>query len=112
MDTTVRRFAARLHNLRMERHLTQEALSARAGLHATYISVLERGRQIPSLLTLEQLAKGLDVDLPALLDFPESGGSRNDRIREELEMICRRLKNCDLAMVRKARKQIEILTGQ
>ena len=109
MDTLVRRFAARLHNLRLERAMTQEALAARANLHPSYISGLERGLQIPSLSTLEQLAKGLNVALPVLVDFPETAGSPKDRVRDELELINRRLKNLDLATVRKARKIVDLL---
>ena len=111
-DTVVRRFAARLHNLRAERNMTQEALAARAHLHPSYISGLERSRQIPSLSTLEQLAKGLDVPLPSLVDFPEPGKGPKDRIREELELINQRLKSLDLGTVRKARKLIEILVSR
>ncbi len=106
-DTILRRFAARLHALRSERNMTQETLAARAGLHTTYISVLERGHQVPSLLTLERLAKGLNVDLPVLVDFPESSGNKADRMREELAMLTRRLQKSDLATVRRIRRGIE-----
>ena len=91
--------------------MTQEELAARARLHPTYISGLERGRQIPSLSTLEQLARGLDVDLPSLVDFPEGGGAR-DRAREELELIVRRLKDADVALVRKARRIVDVLASR
>ncbi len=109
-DTTVRRFAARLHNLRLEKSMTQEALAASARLHPSYISGLERGRQIPSLSTLEQLARGLNVDMAVLVDFPDSKAPK-DRVREELELIQRRLRSQDLNTVRKARKIIELLTS-
>ena len=110
MDTLIRRFAARLHNLRVERGLTQEALAARAELHPTYISGLERSRNEPGLTTLEQLAKGLKIDLATLVDFPEPGSSKSDRLNEELALIHRRLKASDLGMVRKARRIVDVLT--
>ena len=110
-DTVVRRFAARLHNLRAERNMTQEALAAGARLHPSYISGLERGRQIPSLSTLEQLARGLNVDIAVLVDFPESKGPK-DRVREELELIQRRLRSQELSTVRKARKIIDLLVSK
>lgn len=91
--------------------MTQEALAAKAGLHPTYISGLERGRQIPSLSTIEQLARGLSVGMPSLVDFPESDKSLKDRSREELELIARVLRSRDLATVRKARKMIELLVS-
>jgi len=110
LDTVLRRFSARLHSLRTERNLTQEALASRAKLHPGYVSVLERGDKIPSLTTLEQLARGLDVDLPVLVDFPDKGGTKSDRVREEIEIVVRRLRNCDVAAVRRIRKAIECLT--
>lgn len=112
MDTLIRRFAARLHNLRMERRLSQEALAAKAGLHVRYVSMLERAKQMPSLNTLALLAKGLNLDLPGLLDFPEpSSGKSADRVAEELALINRTLKNRNLDEVRKARKIIEAYVG-
>ena len=110
MDTTLQRFASRLHNLRMERNLTQQALASRAGLHPGYVCSLERGRQVPSLLTMEQLAKGLRMDLVTLVDFPDTSGRKTDRVRDEIALITRRLEKCDLADVRRIRKSIEALT--
>lgn len=39
--------------------MTQEALAEATGLHATFISNVERGYRVPSLPTLLRLAKGL-----------------------------------------------------
>ena len=110
-DTVVRRFAARLHNLRMERQLSQEALASRSSLHPHYISGLERSVHAPSLQTLEQLARGLKVELSTLVDFPESKGKREDRAREEIELINRRLQACSLDQLRRVRKAIDALVG-
>jgi transcriptional regulator with XRE-family HTH domain len=38
-------------------------LASRAGLHATYLSDLERGEQTPALDVVNRLARGLDVTL-------------------------------------------------
>lgn len=110
-DTVVRRFATRLHNLRMEQGLSQEALASRSGLHAHYISGLERCVHAPSLTTLEQLARGLKVDLPSLVDFPESRSRQDDRAREEVELINRRLRGCTLELLRRIRKAVDALVG-
>ena len=110
-DTVVRRFAARLHNLRTERGLSQQALASRSGLHAHYISGLERCVHAPSLTTLEQLARGLKVDLPALVDFPEAKTKKDDRAREEVELINRRLHGCTLDVLRRIRKAVDALVG-
>jgi XRE family transcriptional regulator, regulator of sulfur utilization len=109
LEKIVERFAARLHNLRTERRMTQEELAARASLHPRYISALEGGRQVPSLTTMAQLAKGLDVDLDALVSFSEAKG-KNDRLNEEIELIVRCLRKSDLRSAKKFRAILEILT--
>lgn len=52
--------------------LSQEELAARAGLHRTYVSLLERGERNPSLQVLSQLAAGLALRLSALIADVES----------------------------------------
>ena len=111
LDTLIRRFAKRLYGLRTERGLTQEALAAKARLHPSYISALERGAKVPGLSVLEQLAEGLGIELPVLVDFPETPAAPDDRVADEIALIGRSLKKCDLATVRKARKQIEVLVA-
>ena len=51
-----------LRQLRQERGLSQEELALESGYHRTYISQLERGLKNPSLLTIFQLAKVLEVE--------------------------------------------------
>lgn len=110
VDTLIRRFAARLHSLRTERGLTQEALSAKSGLHQGFISALERSSQIPSLSTLESLAKGLGVELRMLVDFPDKAGSTSDRKMEEIALVVRLLEKADLRTVQRIRKSVEAFT--
>ncbi|HEY3319929.1 MAG TPA: helix-turn-helix transcriptional regulator [Planctomycetota bacterium] len=110
MDTIVTRFAERLRNLRDERHMTQEELAARAGLHPGYVSSLERGAQIPRLTVLEQLAKGLGTEIRALVDFPHVASRKSDKVRDEITMIASRLEKSDLATVRRIRRAVEALT--
>lgn len=56
-----------VRELRVARHLTQEELADRAGLHVTYISGIERGLRNASLVNLDRLATGLGVELAALM---------------------------------------------
>lgn len=111
VDTVVRRFAARLHNLRLEKGLSQQALASRSGLHPHYISGLERCAHSPTLSSLEKIARGLRVDIAVLVDFPENKNKRDDRAREEVELINRRLKSCTLDQLRRLRKSIDALIG-
>jgi transcriptional regulator with XRE-family HTH domain len=52
--------------LRVERGLTQEQLADASGLHATYISGIERGQRNPSWETMVKIARGLEVPLSEL----------------------------------------------
>jgi len=53
----------RLKVLREERQFQQVELGKRTGLHQCYISRVETGRTVPSLETLEKLARGLEIPL-------------------------------------------------
>jgi transcriptional regulator with XRE-family HTH domain len=54
---------ARIKELRKRAGISQEELASRAGMHWTYLSDLERGRQTPTLDMVNRLARGLDVTL-------------------------------------------------
>lgn len=59
------------HNIRKIReskaNLSQEKLAELADLHRNYIGQLERGEVNVSLLTLQRIAKALDLKTPDLL---------------------------------------------
>jgi transcriptional regulator with XRE-family HTH domain len=52
---------------RLSRGLSQEALALRAGLHRTYIGMIERGQRNPTLDSAKAIAKALDVQLATLV---------------------------------------------
>jgi len=54
-------FGALLKRFRRAAGLTQEALAARAGYSAVYVSMLERGRRLPLPATVQLLATALDL---------------------------------------------------
>lgn len=59
-------FASKVKQLREERGLSQEKLAAKAGLHRTYIGMVERQERNPSLSCIYKIAKGLNVDIKDL----------------------------------------------
>jgi transcriptional regulator with XRE-family HTH domain len=63
---------ARLRELREARKLSQGDIEERTGLLRCYVSRVECGHTIPSLETLERVAKALDVELYQL--FYSGGG--------------------------------------
>jgi transcriptional regulator with XRE-family HTH domain len=60
-------FARNLRAARGRIGISQEALAARAELHRTAVSLLERGGRDPQLLTMVRLARALDVELSVLV---------------------------------------------
>ena len=56
--------ASLIRRVREAHHLTQEELSARAGLDRTYISGVERGVRNISLKSLGKILKALELDIP------------------------------------------------
>lgn len=57
-------FGVALRQHRLSLGLTQQELAERAGLDRTYISLLELGRNSPTLETLYFLCEALNVPLP------------------------------------------------
>jgi transcriptional regulator with XRE-family HTH domain len=60
------RFGFAVKGRREELGLTQEDLAGRAGIHRTYLSDVERGSRNLSLINIERLALGLQLQLSQL----------------------------------------------
>jgi transcriptional regulator with XRE-family HTH domain len=63
-----RAFGDTLREARESRGLTQEALSFECGRHRTYVSLIERGKNAPSIVTLWLLADALAVEPAELVE--------------------------------------------
>ncbi len=75
---TRRLLARRLRELRFKKGWSQETLAARAGLHRTYISGIERAERNIGLDNVEKLADAFQMSVDALLasdDEKKSKGS-------------------------------------
>ena len=62
-----KRFGAVIRKRREAAGVSQEALADQAGLHRTYISLLERGQRNPSLGVIHALAEELDTTMASLV---------------------------------------------
>ncbi|MFZ0928019.1 MAG: helix-turn-helix transcriptional regulator [Syntrophobacteraceae bacterium] len=60
-------FGEELKKARKESGLTQEELAARAGLHYTYISLLETNKKSPTLDSLFRICKALGISAASLI---------------------------------------------
>lgn len=62
MDVRVR-IGLNVQRLRRGKEWSQEELAARAEVHQTYLSGVERGKRNASVLVLDRIAKALGVDI-------------------------------------------------
>jgi transcriptional regulator with XRE-family HTH domain len=60
----------RIRDLRWDARLKQGALARRAGIAQNTLSQIELGKTTPSVPTLEKIARGLNIELPDLLEEP------------------------------------------
>lgn len=67
MSASVEQFSLVLRQLREERGWSQEQLAAQAGLNRSYLGEVERGRAIPSLITVSKLAGALEIRLSTMI---------------------------------------------
>ncbi|MDP2167763.1 MAG: helix-turn-helix transcriptional regulator [Thermodesulfovibrionales bacterium] len=61
------RFGKKVREERLKRNLSQEGLAARAGVHRTYIGMIERAEKNITLENIEKLAKALEISMRDLL---------------------------------------------
>lgn len=60
-------FAANVRKKRLELGLSQEELAEVAGVHRTYVGMLERAEKNVTIYNIERLAKALEVEPFSLL---------------------------------------------
>jgi len=68
MDTR-EQLGRRIRDLRKKRGLTQERLAEAASVDVKYLGNIERGRENPTIGTLEKLATTLSVKMQQMFDF-------------------------------------------
>lgn len=56
-------FGQKIHDFRKERNLSQEQLAELAGLHRTYIGMIERAEKNITLCNIEKISKALKIDI-------------------------------------------------
>lgn len=67
METLQQTFGLIVKRRRERKGISQEALADAAGLHRTYISLLERGLRMPSILVVQKLAGALETTMVSLM---------------------------------------------
>jgi transcriptional regulator with XRE-family HTH domain len=79
VDTLQQQFGNLVRRRRHAIGLGQEALADKATLHRTHVSLLERGKRMPSLLVIKKLAAALGTTMADLMrELEQEGGSAPD----------------------------------
>lgn len=89
-DEIFRDIGKKIRQIRRKQNLTQEELGEKANLHYSYIGQMERGDKIPSLKTLNRIAKALNVGLDYILEGPlkySPASSAEDAINEFVHIL-------------------------
>lgn len=60
------KFGQKVREERLKQHLSQEELAARAGVHRTYIGMIERGEKNITLVNIEKIANALGLTISEL----------------------------------------------
>jgi len=63
------KFGNRVREERLKRNFSQEELAAKAGVHRTYIGMIERAEKNITLENIERIADALELPISDLLRF-------------------------------------------
>ncbi|SKC36835.1 DNA-binding transcriptional regulator, XRE-family HTH domain [Bacteroidales bacterium WCE2008] len=65
-EPVLKAFGQRVRELRKKRNMSQEQLADLAGVHRTYIGMIERAEKNITLCNIERIAKALEVNIKDL----------------------------------------------
>jgi transcriptional regulator with XRE-family HTH domain len=97
----------RIRDLRKQRGLSQEGLGWKAELHFTYIGAVERGERNCSIITLEKIAKGLEINIKDLFDSPDHKTDIN-KLKKEINNKVNLLSPQSLTLLKEMLKHIDM----
>jgi transcriptional regulator with XRE-family HTH domain len=63
------KFGNKVRQIRSNNNLSQEELAHKAGVHRTYIGMIERAEKNITLINIEKIANGLGVEIVELLSL-------------------------------------------
>lgn len=92
MSDLLKQIGGKIREVRIKKGLTQEDLADKSGLHSTYIGGVERGERNLTVLSLEKIAKGLDLDIRDFLERRKEKRypTAQERVSGEIMQMLRR----------------------
>jgi transcriptional regulator with XRE-family HTH domain len=109
MSDLARELGRRIHLFRKQSRLTQAALAEKAKISNEFMSGIERGARLPSLVTLEKLAEALRVDLKDLFNFNQASYRRTQSLSRHRMDVALLLDNLSPQQRRRILKMVKIL---
>ena len=80
MDSSLlRKFGENVRSHRLAMALSQESFAELAGVHRTYVGMIERGEKNITLLNIQKFADALGVKIESLLVFENYGKRRTKK---------------------------------
>ncbi|MEZ4211236.1 MAG: helix-turn-helix transcriptional regulator [Candidatus Paceibacterota bacterium] len=67
--TTLEKFGEKVREERLKQGLSQEELATRAGVHRTYIGMIERAEKNITLANIEKIIKALNFSISEITDL-------------------------------------------
>lgn len=64
--TILEKFGQKVRDERLKQSLSQEELAAKAGVHRTYIGMIERAEKNITLLNIHKVAQALEISISEL----------------------------------------------
>lgn len=87
MQESIRTFADKMYGYRKEMGMTEEELAELLELDNSYVSLLERGARVPSLITLDRIARVFGVKPHDLLVHNPNGENYTFKQKELIYII-------------------------
>ena len=87
---------------RNQKDMSLEALSSKAGISVSYLSLLERGKRDPNFSTLEKISSGLDVPVSILVFL-----AAKDELNKVSPELADKLANISLSLIQASSSQYE-----
>jgi len=69
MSEILEKFGVRVREERLKQGLSQESLAEKAGVHRTYVGMIERAEKNITLMNIEKIAKALEIPLNKLMNL-------------------------------------------
>lgn len=69
MNEICQLFGSRVRELRKEKEMSQEELAFKASISPAHLGQIERAQKSPTLNTISEIAKGLNVPITALFEY-------------------------------------------